>query len=643
MKHTYWKSLWKGVTQNIGRFLAIFGIILISTLLISGLGTLKSTVTSSFNAQMNESSFPDATLISKTSGSIDMTTMTITQGGFTQEQKDIISNDPDVEKTEEIYSVDSLIDDKEVRTIYRDYDNMSINPLKLIEGNYPSNNFEVVAERFSNDSNKKIGDKFDINVKSKLDETQTLTYTFTIVGIVENYMNFSIEKDKSQRQELADQDITKDIDDIYYLYSADAIGLFLGFPEMFISFTTKLMGPNIYVQYKHEGTIDYYSDSFVKEMETKANELVSKLGGEDQVAALTINDNVSYRYIKETIKKVDVICLLFPIFFIVVAALVSAITLQRLVNEERGICACFKTLGYSNFAIRFRYIFFSLLSSVTGALLGSVVGLFGLPALIYPTFDSIVFHLPSMVSSYDPLLAIVGSSIIIFVTLFIAVYKINQELRETPAEALRPKAPVTGKKIALEKVKFFWNPLPFKFKATLRNIFRFKSKTITMNLSIMCSIALVMAGFGLLDLAANWDKTSSMMDTFKTVSMFIICFAVALAVLVIYNLVKINVSERVREISTLEVLGYKPFEVYTYVFREIIIMGLFGELLGIPLGMLLLWIITSYLDFGSLSVVGYGTYLYSFLIGFGTLILVCGLMIPKIKKIDMISSLKTLE
>lgn len=642
MKHTYWKSLWKGVTQNIGRFLAIFGIILISTLLISGLGTLKSTVTASLNVQINESSFPDATLISKVSGSISLSPISITQGGFTQEQKDIISNDSDVEKTEEIYSVDSLIDNKEVRTIYRDYDNMTINPLNLIEGKYPSSDFEVVVERFANDSNKKVGDTFDINVTSIVNN-QALSYTFTVVGIVENPMNFSTEKDKSQRKELADQDITKDIDDIYYLYSANAIGLFLGFPQRLISLTTRIMGPNIYVQYKHEGTIDYYSDSYVKDMETKANELIAKLGGEKQAAALTINDNVSYRYVKETIKKVDVICLLFPTFFIVVAALVSAITLQRLVNEERGICACFKTLGYSNFSIRFRYIFFSLLSSVTGALIGSFAGLFGLPVLIYPTFNSIVINLPPIVNKYDPLLAIIGASTIIFVTLFIALYKINKELKETPAEALRPKAPVTGKKIVLEKIRFFWNPLPFKFKATLRNIFRFKSKTITMNLSIMCSIALVMAGFGLLDLAANWENTSSMMDTFKTVSMFIICFAVALAILVIYNLVKINVSERVREISTLEVLGYKPFEVYSYVFREIIIMGVFGELLGIPLGMLLLWIITSYLDFGSLSVIGYGTYLYSFLIGFATLILVCGLMVPKIKKIDMISSLKTLE
>ena len=164
-----------------------------------------------------------------------------------------------------------------------------------------------------------------------------------------------------------------------------------------------------------------------------------------------------------------------------------------------------------------------------------------------------------------------------------------------------------------------------------------------MNLSVMCSISLVMAGFGLLDLASNWENTSAIMETFKSVASFIIIFAVVLAILVIYNLVNINVSERVREISTLEVLGYKPKEVYTYVFREIIIMGVTGEVLGIPLGVLLLYIITSYLDFGSISVVAAGTYIYSLLLGFATLIIVCALMIPKIKKINMITSLKTLE
>lgn len=641
MTHTYWKSLFRGIRQNIGRFLAIFGIILISTLLISGLGTLKGTVTASFNEQLNASNLPDLTLKSK-------------DGKFSQEQLDLISVESDIEKTEEIYSIDQRINEleeselilKNTRISFRDYDNMSLNSLKLVEGAFPSSNYEVVVERFSDDSNKQVGDTFTIRVDNQMAMIPGLPdhfdYSFKVVGIVENPMNFSIEEDKYQ-EELEDGEEAEDIDNIYYLNSVDAFGLFLGMPESYISMVSANLGPDIYIRLNHDGKYEYFSDSYIDGMKERADEFIALLGGEDKVACLTMNDCVSYRYIKETIKKVDVICLLFPIFFIVVAALVSAITLQRLVNEERGICACFKTLGYSNLSIRFRYIFFSLLSSVTGALLGSTIGLFGLPMLVYPTFDSVVFHLPSMMHEYDPTMAIVGSCIIIFVTLFIALHKINQELKETPAEALRPKAPVTGKKILLEKIKFFWNPLPFKFKATLRNIFRFKSKTIAMNLSIMCSIALIMAGFGLLDLAESWDKTNTMMETFKLVSMFIICFAIALAVLVIYNLVKINVSERVREISTLEVLGYKPMEVYAYVFREILIMGVTGELLGIPLGMLLIWLVSSYLDFGSLSVITYGTYLYSFLIGLGTLILICALMVPKIKKIDMISSLKTLE
>lgn len=65
MRKTYWKSLWRGIWHNLGRFLAVFGIILISTLLISGLGTLGSTVKSSFNQEMIKNKFPDIILKSK--------------------------------------------------------------------------------------------------------------------------------------------------------------------------------------------------------------------------------------------------------------------------------------------------------------------------------------------------------------------------------------------------------------------------------------------------------------------------------------------------------------------------------------------------------------------------------------------------
>ena len=99
MRRTYWKSLWRGIWHNLGRFLAVFGIILISTLLISGLGTLGSTVKASFNQEMIKNKFPDIILKSKVAM------------GFTTEEKNMLLNQPDIDESrmEEIYFYDTTI------------------------------------------------------------------------------------------------------------------------------------------------------------------------------------------------------------------------------------------------------------------------------------------------------------------------------------------------------------------------------------------------------------------------------------------------------------------------------------------------------------------------------------------------------
>ena len=62
----------------------------------------------------------------------------------------------------------------------------------------------------------------------------------------------------------------------------------------------------------------------------------------------------------------------------------------------------------------------------------------------------------------------------------------------------------------------------------------------------------------------------------------------ALAVIVLYNLTNINITERIREIATIKVLGFNRLEVAQYVFRENIFLTAIAALVGIPLGKWLL-------------------------------------------------------
>ena len=98
-------------------------------------------------------------------------------------------------------------------------------------------------------------------------------------------------------------------------------------------------------------------------------------------------------------------------------------------------------------------------------------------------------------------------------------------------------------------------------------------------------------------------------STLKLVSFAIILFALALCILVLFNLTNMSIGERKREIATLKVLGYIDLEVYGYIFREILVMSIFGIILGLPLGFGLIAFIINYLDFGSINSIKWYSYL----------------------------------
>ena len=81
----------------------------------------------------------------------------------------------------------------------------------------------------------------------------------------------------------------------------------------------------------------------------------------------------------------------------------------------------------------------------------------------------------------------------------VTFFACRSSLKEKPAVLMQPKAPKPGKRILLERAGFFWNRLKFKWKATVRNIFRYKRNMILTIISVMGCTALILTGFGLND------------------------------------------------------------------------------------------------------------------------------------------------
>ena len=131
-----------------------------------------------------------------------------------------------------------------------------------------------------------------------------------------------------------------------------------------------------------------------------------------------------------------------------------------------------------------------------------------------------------------------------------------------------------------------------------------------------------------------------------TITRVLIISAGMLAFIVLYNLNTINITERKRELATIKVLGFYDTEVAAYVYRENVLLTLIGALAGMALGWVLLQfvIVTVEVDdvmFG--RVIHLTSYLYSFLFTLGFSMFVNWVMYFKLKKIDMVESLKSVE
>lgn len=146
------------------------------------------------------------------------------------------------------------------------------------------------------------------------------------------------------------------------------------------------------------------------------------------------------------------------------------------------------------------------------------------------------------------------------------------------------------------------------------------------------------------------NNVSSMLtdtlDSLNIVIVVLITSAALLAFVVLYNLTNINVSERIRELSTIKVLGFYPKEVTMYVYRENIILTLMGIVTGFVLGFFLhrFIITTAEVDQMMFSpAISWTSYLFSGILTlvFATVVMV--VMHIKLKRIDMIEALKSVE
>lgn len=606
--------------KHVIRLLSLIGIVLISVGFISGIGSPSDMIKDSVENYYKSHNVSDFIVKSKT-------------GSFSEEQISAVKARYGDLNVQTGMSLDIQTGEKRsLRLYFLDLQNMNINKPELTEGE------EITAEDKNcvyaevKDNVIKgyyVGEKVEIDLTSALNLPKEYKINVTVKGIVESPLTFGKDGEPSYNN----PEDTEIPDNMAEIKKLDLLENILYCPVGLCSF---LPTGEMYIKTENRNLFDSFSSGYEKYVEEEKTEL-KKILGED-IRVITLYDNYSFKSIISSADKVRGIGNILMIIFIAVTLLVVLSSMMRMMDEERAQIACLKTLGYGSFAIVMRYVFFALVALAAGGGAGFFVG-YGVSWLICYVFGY-SYIMPPISVIINPGYYFLSIGVIIAVTL-IAVFVLGMRLSDNaPADLLRPKPPKKGKRILLEKITFIWKRLSFKYKSSLRNVLRYKTRFLMMLVSVAVSAGLVYAGLALLDMCLFGNFGSS---AIIGIAVVVVVFAGLLTAVVINTLTTINISEREREIATLMVLGYHDGEICGYIYREIYISTFLGIIFGYPVGIGFATLVFKTIGFGSVGDVSWFMWLLVPVIVFFFTLLVTLMLRPKIVKTKMNESLKAVE
>lgn len=390
--------------------------------------------------------------------------------GIREETIDELKKDYDIEA---VYNFDAITTKKEdyaTKIISYDKDN-KINIPKLVKGKMPETADEVVIDNdYRNEI--KIGDK--LTVDSEIIKNKTVTVT----GYVESPLYISTERDSTNL-------LSGTID--YYLYMNDE----------------NIISPIKTAAYIKLNTNESRFSKQYEEIVKNAKKDIKKTLKEEKQPGenwyvLDIDSNVGFYQYEQDTQRIDNVAKVFPLVFFIVAVLICLTTMTRMVEEERSQIGTLKALGYNDISIMFKYILYAALATIIGSMIGVAIGYRILPDLCFEMYKN-MYRLGNIKLSYYSSLTFQGMMIALLCTLGATIYTCRKNLKESPANLLRPVAPPPGKRVLLERIKLVWNHLPFSYKVTVRNVFRYKKRFLMTIIGIAGCTGLILAGFGLKD------------------------------------------------------------------------------------------------------------------------------------------------
>ena len=227
---------------------------------------------------------------------------------------------------------------------------------------------------------------------------------------------------------------------------------------------------------------------------------------------LSKDENVSYSQSRGEMNEGKTMGSILPVLFLAIAILTMITTMNRITISEKTQIGTLKALGFRDKRILQHYTSYAVIISITGSVLGMVIGYFFCKAIMsqdgmmgtYFVMPDWTVHIPVWI--WAIVAALIG------LTVLVGYLSVRTLLSGTAAETLRPYTPRHIHRMILEKTAL-WNKMRFGTKWNLRDIFRHKSRSAMSFIGTFGCMLMLVASFGMnqtMDnfLATFYDKTT---------------------------------------------------------------------------------------------------------------------------------------
>ena len=493
------------ILSSKARFFSILIIILLGVAFYCGIKSSGPDMNKAINNLYDEYKLMDSKIVSNF--------------GIDDKDIDVLRNDDKILDFYATHSIDVNLTNTSNVVKFMEYNNESnINDFIVVEGRLPEKSGEIAIdeEALKINSDIKLGEEYVIDT----DEDTMTSFNktkFKIVGIVRSPMY--IEKGSRGITSIGKGSI-----DYFAVLNSSDISMD-AYTELYVRFKN-VQGLDGYskeyaelMEENNEYLESLYSNRREEKIEEIKEEIQSQIlqsmGAVSEISleyqedtsmnldsleyyVFDRTDNTGYSGYKDSINSLDKIASVLPVFFFLLALMICLTTMTRMVEENRVEIGTLKALGYGNFEISKKYIIYASLASISGCILGILIGSNILPSVISNAYESL-YSLPKVSIHYYNSYIIQSMVVSILCTVGASLFVISVELKDKPSNLMKVKAPKVGKKILLERITPLWKRLNFNYKVTFRNIFRYKQRMIMTVLGISGCMAILVTGFGLKD------------------------------------------------------------------------------------------------------------------------------------------------